>query len=90
MRKCNNCQVGIKPSERICPSCRSNIPYAQLSYGKDRKGSNLVEVATALLFFGVAMLIIGHLANERWTSYWNLLSVVLIGLGMVRFLTKSS
>jgi hypothetical protein len=88
--KCNTCLAEINSSERICPYCRSNVPYSKLSYGKDKKGNNLVEAATALLFFGVVMLIIGYLANERWTSYWNLVSVVLIGLGMIRFLTKSS
>jgi len=90
MRKCNNCQAVIKPSDRVCPYCRCNIPYARLSYGKDRKGSNLAEVGIALLFFGVVMLFIGYLANERWTSYWNMVSAVLIGLGMLRFLVRSS
>lgn len=82
MRKCNNCLEEIKPSDRICPYCRCNIPYARLLYGR---GSNLAEAATALLFFGVVMLIVGFLMNEPWTSNWNIASVVVIGLGMIRF-----
>jgi hypothetical protein len=85
MRKCNNCLAEIDPSERICPHCRCNIPYARLSYGK---GRNLAEAGTAVLVFGVVMLIVGYLANEPWTSYWNLVSGILIGLGMMRFFAK--
>ena len=85
MRKCNNCLEEIKSSERVCPYCRSNIPYARLSYGKN---NNIAEAATALLLFGVVMLVIGYLMNEPWTSNWSIVSAVLIVLGMVRFFTR--
>jgi hypothetical protein len=88
MRKCNNCLEKIKSSDRICPYCRCNIPYAQLSYGKG--STNLAEAATALLLFGVVMLVVGFLMREPWTSNWNITSAALIGLGMVRFFTKNS
>jgi len=87
MHKCNNCLEEIKPSERTCPYCRCNIPYTRLSYGS---GNNLAEASTALLLFGVVMLVVGFFMNEPWTSNWNIASAVLIGLGMIRFLTKNS
>lgn len=85
MRKCKNCLEEIKPSDRICPHCRCNIPYARLFKGSD---NNLAEAATALLLFGVVMLVLGILKSEPWTSNWNMVSVVLIALGMLRFFSK--
>lgn len=87
MRKCNNCLAEIDPAERICPFCRSNVPYAELSYGKG-KGRNLVEAGTALLIFGVVMFIVCYLAKEPWTSPWTLTSIVFMALGTMRFLGK--
>lgn len=87
MRKCKNCLEEIKPSDRICPYCRCNVPYARLF---TRSDNNLAEAATALLLFGVVMLVLGILKNEPWTSTWNMVSAVLIGLGMLRFFSKNN